>query len=260
MTHPYLALEHPIRLAHRGSRILWPENTLAAFHGAVELGCVYIETDVRITHDDVVVVFHDATLERVTNGAGLVREWRFAELARLDAAYHFDPAGGHPFRSTGVAISSLEEVLLTFPHVHFNIDIKGPGMEWHVAEVIRRLKREDSTLIGSFHDRRLSRYRRIMGDAVATSAGPLTAGAMWLASRVGRTLRSPVAAYQLPFDSPARIDARLVAAVHAAGAQLHVWTVNEAGDMARLLDLGVDGIVTDRPDVLNRVMAERWGR
>ncbi len=205
-------------------------------------------------------MFHDATLERVTNGAGLVREWRFEELGRLDAAYRFDPARGYPLRGTGVGIASLEEVLLTWPDVHFNIDIKGPGMEWHVAEVIRRLRREDSTLIGSFHEGRLFRYRRIMGSSIATSAGPFTAGAMWLASRVGRSLRSPVVAYQLPFDSPARLDARLVAAVHAAGAQLHAWTVNSPSDMERLLDLGVDGIVTDRPDELTRILADRADR
>ncbi len=258
MSHPYLSLEHPIRLAHRGSRRLWPENTMTAFQGAVDLGYLYIETDVRITGDDVVVVFHDKTLERVTNGTGQVRDWRYEELRRLDAAYHFDPADGHPRRGTGVGIPTLEEVLLTWPDVHFNIDIKGRRMEWHVAEVVKRLGRERSTLIGAFSDFRVGRYRRIMGKDTAIAAGPLAAMAMFAASRIGATAPGKATAYQLPFDATGvPIDRKLVAAVHEAGSQIHAWTVNERDDMVRLLDLGVDGIVTDRPDTLNEVVASR---
>ena len=247
-------------MAHRGSRLLWPENTMAAFEGAVGLGCRYIETDVRLTLDDVVVVFHDATLERLTNGSGRVRDWRYEELRLLDAAYHFDPEGGYPLRGTGIAIPTFEEALGSWPDVHFNVDIKGRHMEWHVAEVIRRLGREDSTLIAGFFDTRIARYRRIMGGDAATSAGTLGALAMWAASRFARTVHSEVVAYQLPFDARLlRLDRRVVDAVHEAGAHVHAWTVNEPEDMARLLDWGVDGIVTDRPDILNEVVAQRAG-
>lgn len=258
MTHPYLTLESPIRLAHRGSRVLWPENTLPAFQGAVDLGYRYVETDVRITQDHVVVVFHDATLERTTNGAGRVNEWQFDDVRRLDAAYRFDEPHGFPQRGSDVTVSSLEEVLLTWPEVHFNIDIKGRRMAWHVAEVVKRLNREESTLIGSFSDRRVGRYRRIMGDPVATSAGPAVVAAMFAASRIGRTVHRPVQAYQLPYDyRMLPLDRRLIDAVHASGAHVHAWTVNKPHDMMRLLDMGVDGIVTDRPDVLNEVLANR---
>jgi glycerophosphoryl diester phosphodiesterase len=258
MLHPYLALEHPLRLAHRGSRSLWPENTLPAFQGAVDLGYRYVETDVRLTLDEVVVVFHDETVDRVTNGTGRVRDWPLAELRLLDAAYGFIAADGFPHRGSGVAVPTLEEVLLTWPAVHFNIDIKDRRIEWHVADVVKRLGREDSTLIGAFSDVRVNRYRRILGERAATSAGPATAAAMWLASRVGAHVRSPVVAYQLPFDARvAPIDGKLVDAVHRAGAQIHAWTVNEPADMERLLAMGVDGIVTDRPDLLNEVVAAR---
>ncbi|MFQ5555849.1 MAG: glycerophosphodiester phosphodiesterase [Acidimicrobiia bacterium] len=258
MSHPYLRLEHPIRLAHRGSRVLWPENTMVAFQGAVDLGYRYIELDVRATLDDVVVVYHDQTLERVTNGAGRVRDWRYSELLELDAAYHFDPEGGYPSRGRGVRVPTLEEVLHTYPGVHFNIDLKDARIEWLVAEIVRKLDRTGSTLVGSFWDRRTALYRRILGPEAATSAGPASAGAMWAASRIGRTVRLPPVAYQLPFDARvAPIDRKLVDAIHAAGAQLHVWTVNEAGDMRRMLDLGVDGVVTDRPDVLRSVVRDR---
>lgn len=258
MSLPYLCAEYPVRFAHRGSRVLWPENTAEAFQGAIDLGYKYIETDVRITRDGVVVAFHDATLERTTNGAGAVSSWDLADLQRLDAAWWFDEANGYPLRGTGVRVRPLAELFEAWPDAYFNIDLKGAGLEWPVADVIKRHGRENSTLIGSFVDHRIAKFRRITRGSVAVSAGPSAALAMVAASRLGRTVRRPVAAYQLPFNyRSVPVDGRLVAAVHNAGAQLHTWTVNERADMHRLLDLGVDGIVSDRPDVLNEVLRER---
>lgn len=258
MTVPYLSAEHPIRFAHRGSRVLWPENTAEAFQGAVDLGYRYLETDVRVTRNGVVVVFHDETLERTTNGVGKVAEWMWEDLQRLDAAWSFDPDHEFPCRGTGVRVRSLDEVFATWPDAHFNIDLKGPGLEWLVADLIKRHHREESTLIGSFFGHRTAKFRRITKSAVATSAGPEATIGMWLASRLGRHLSHASIAYQLPFDYRSLpIDRRLVDAIHEAGAQLHTWTVNTAEDMHRMLNLGVDGIVSDRPDVLNDVMRAR---
>jgi glycerophosphoryl diester phosphodiesterase len=258
MTYPYLALEHPIRFAHRGSRVLWPENTMDAFQGASDLGYRYFETDVRISRDGVVVVFHDKTLDRTTNGTGLVSDWLFEDLRHLDAAWSFDPEHGYPLRGSGIGISSLDELFATFPDIHINIDLKGKGLEWPVAEIIQSHGRQDRTLIGSFVDRRIARFRRVTSGTVATSAGPSAVSAMWTASRRGRTIERPVAAYQVPFDYRSlKIDQKYVDAIHRAGAQIHCWTVNAADDMQRLLNMGVDGIVTDRPDILNEVMRER---
>jgi glycerophosphoryl diester phosphodiesterase len=255
---PYLASENPIRFAHRGSRILWPENTAEAFQGAADLGYLYIETDVRITRDGVVVVFHDETLERTTNGAGPVDRWSLRDLKRLDGAWWFDYRNDYPLRRTGVQIRSLDEVFEMWPNTHFNIDLKGPRMEWAVADVIKRHRRENSTLIGSFFDHRIAKFRRITRGAIAVSAGPSAAAGMWAASRVGGTLRRPVAAYQLPFNYKALpLDRKYIDAIHRSGAQVHAWTVNDAADMHRMLDLGVDGIVSDRPDVLNEVLRQR---
>lgn len=257
MAIPYLSAEYPLRFAHRGSRVLWPENTAEAFQGAVDLGYRYVETDVRITRDGVVVVFHDATLERTTNGAGKVSQWAFEDLQRLDAAWWFDEAGGYPLRGRGVRIRTLEEVFEMWPDVRFNIDLKSPNMEWVVADLIKRHGRDETTLIGSFVDRRVARFRRITRGGVAVSAGPSTVAAMWAASRLGRTIRRPVAAFQVPFDYRSLpIDRKYVGAIHQAGAHIHTWTVNEPEDMRRLLDLGVDGIVTDRPDLLNEVLRQ----
>ncbi len=257
--YPYLAHEHPIRLAHRGSWVLWPENTLEAFQGVAAMGYRYVETDLRITRDGVVVVFHDAALERLTNGRGRVDQWAWDDLRHLDAGWRFAPDQGFPLRGRGIGIPRLDEVLAAFPALCFNLDLKQAGLEWPVAEVLVTAHRQDSVLVGSFSDRRLARFRRITRNEVAISAGPRAAVRLWAASRMGRTIpQAGFAAYQVPFDrTDLRLDRRFVAAAHAAGAQVHAWTVNRAADMANLLDLGVDGIVTDRPDVLDEVLAAR---
>jgi glycerophosphoryl diester phosphodiesterase len=252
----YFSVEHPIRLAHRGSRILWPENTMYAFARAVEdLGYRYLEIDVRITADRVPVIIHDGTLDRTTSGAGAVADRTLAELADVDAAFHFDAANDYPLRGTGIGITPLEELYRTWPEVRVNLDLKAPREEWAVAEVMRVVGAEHRTLVGSFHDGRIARFQRITRGRVAVSAGPRAVFAMVAASRIGRSLRRPVQAYQLPFDSRAvPIDTRLVSSIHRAGAHLHLWTVNEPDDMQRFLEMGVDGIVTDRPDLLNGVL------
>ena len=258
MPIPYLSAEYPLRFAHRGSRILWPENTAEAFQGAVDLGYKYIETDVRISRDGVVVAFHDATLERTTNGAGPVDRWDMADLRRLDAAWWFDESNGYPLRGAGVQVRSLSEVFDMWPDAYFNIDLKGPNLEWAVADVIKRHRREASTMIGSFVGHRVAKFRRITRGEIGVSAGPGSVLAMVAASRVGRTVRHPVQAYQLPYNwDTVPIGRKLIDAIHDAGAQIHTWTVNESADMNRLLALGVDGIVSDRPDILNEVLRER---
>jgi glycerophosphoryl diester phosphodiesterase len=249
---PYLSHEHPIRFAHRGSRVLWPENTMVAFQGAVDLGYRYIETDVHVSRDGRVVIFHDDMLERLTNGVGQFVDHDWKDLKGLDAAHGFKPEDGFPLRGRGIGMPSLEEAVATFPDVCFNIDLKQPGIATAVAAEVRRLGIEGRVMIGSFHDRRIRAFRRA-APGVATSAGP---------GEVARMLaRKPTAgigadAYQVPErGSGVRVvTRRFIDRAHAADKQVHVWTVNEATDMRRLLDLGVDGIVTDRPDVLNAVL------
>jgi glycerophosphoryl diester phosphodiesterase len=229
---------------------------MAAFAGAVEgLGYHYLEVDVRLTSDHIPVVFHDAKLNRTTSGTGKVVDHTLAEMQSVDAAYYFDLENDYPLRGTGIGVSTLEELYGTWPDVRLNIDLKGPGEEWAVAEVIRAFDAEHRTLIGSFTDRRIARFRRITRGRVAVSAGPTAAAAMYAASRAGRTIHRKVQAYQLPFNyRGAKVDDKLIDGVHRAGAHLHLWTVNESDDMRRFIDMGVDGIVTDRPDLLNEVL------
>ena len=167
---------------------------MTAIAGAIDLGYRYVETDVRMTRDGVVVLFHDATLERTTNGAGKIVDWLWEDLRHLDAGWSFAVDGDYPHRGCGVGIPRLDEVFATWPDLHLNLDLKAPRIEWAVAEVIIRSNRSRATLIGSFHDRRIARFRRITRGTVATSAGPRVAVAAWMASRRGRRL-------------PARVDA-----------------------------------------------------
>ncbi len=256
---PYLGHEHPLRFAHRGGAKLWPENTMAAFQGAVDLGYRYIETDVRSTADGVLVAFHDHHLGRLTNGGGRPEQWRWDELRRLDAAFHFEPEQGYPYRGRGLGIPSLEELMTTFPDRMINIDLKQPGIEDLLTEFAVRHGFEDRMLIGSFKDRRIARFRRASSGTIATSAGPAETLALWGAARAGRSVTTPADAFQVPVRAGRLtvIDRRFVAAAHAAGKQVHAWTIDDPAEMRRLLDLGVDGIVTDRPDVLNEVLGIR---
>lgn len=256
---PYLSHEHPIRFAHRGSTVLWPENTIMAFQGAVDLGYRYIETDAHVTRDGVIVLFHDDSLERVTYGTGLVKDWQWHDLQKLDAAYHFNPEAGFPFRAKGIGIPSLEEAVTTFPDVLFNIELKQPGMEQVMADFIRRRGVEERVLIASFYDRRVHRFRKRMGDSVATSAGRLEAAGSWIFSRFKKSLKISAHALQVPprKGSVTLVDEKMVQAAHAVGMQVHVWTINDPAEMQQLLDLGVDGIITDRPDLLNDVIVKK---
>lgn len=259
---PYLSHEHPLRFGHRGSNLLHPQNTMPAFEWALGRGLRYLETDVHATRDGRVVAFHDDRLDDITDGRGRVWERDWDDLRSLDAAYHFDPGHGYPLRGAGVRIPLLEEVLAAFPHCLLNLDLKQEGMENLLAAELTRLDAEDRVLVGSFHDRRLRRFRRASQGRVATSAGPAEVVAAMTAARLGRPLGGAADAYQVPERSgPLRVAGRrFVEAAHAAGKQVHVWVVNDPADMSRLLDLGVDGIVTDRADLLVEVLAERGGR
>lgn len=258
MTHhiPFLSLEHPIRLAHRGSSILWPENTLYAFQAALEHGCKYIESDLHVTKDEVIVMFHDDTLERVTDGKGRIDEWNWKDLQSLDAAYYFKPEEGYPLRGKGIAIPSLEEVMTTFPHLHFNLDLKQPGIEETAAKFINRFNYFDRVLLASFKGRRTRRCRRLLNQSTAISAGVVNVLLAWCATRLRCSLVSSIAAFQVP-QHHGRLtiaDRKFIDAAHAAGIHVHVWIINEPQQMKHLIDLGVDGLVTDRIDLLNAVL------
>ena len=252
--HPVLSREAPFAAAHRGSRLLWPENTMPAFQGAYDLGVRVFETDLHATADGVLVAFHDATLERTTDAVGPISDRSIDDLGGIDAGHRFEREGDHPHRARGVRIPTLEEVVSTFPDVALILDMKAPGLEPLLAGLIERLDLAERVIVGSFSDARLRRFRHMAGH-VATSAGPREALAGRARSWARLASASPADVFQVPVRAGVRVvDRAFVAAAHAADKHVHVWTVNEESEMRRLLDLGVDGIITDRPDLLQQVL------
>jgi len=252
----------PLAFAHRGGSKLWPENTMLAFQGAVQLGYRYLETDLHTTRDGVLVTIHDETVDRTTNGSGPVHALTLAELKRLDAGYRFSPDAGQtfPFRGQGATIPTLAEVVAAFPDVRLNVDMKQrqPSLVEALVRFIEERQFHQRILVASFYDQTLREFRRRINGRVATSAASWETRLFWLAARLGltRLLRPAYDALQVPSREGLLtvVDRRFVQAAHRLGLQVHVWTVDEPQEMRRLLHLGVDGLMTDRPDLLLDVL------
>ena len=236
---------------------------MEAFQGAVDLGYRYLETDLHRSSDGVLVVFHDDTVDRTTDGSGRVAARTWAELSELDAAYRFAPHQSYPRRGQGLRIPSLDELWESYPDARFILDLKEAGFESDLAEFLRERNGEDRVIVGAFSDSRLAKFRKASGGRVATSSGPAETLALWTAARVGRSLPTKADVLQVPEDFAfIRLpDRKLVEAAEEAGRQVHVWTVNDPDHMTRLLDTGVHALITDRPDLLKQLMEARgeWG-
>jgi glycerophosphoryl diester phosphodiesterase len=260
--------EWPANLAHRGASTLAPENTIEAFRIAVEAGAGGLELDVHLTRDGHVVVIHDPTVDRTTNGRGAVSEMTVDELRGFDAGYDFSPDGGitRPYRGRGVRVPTLEEVLEQFPGIAVNIDIKAayPGVEAAVLEVLREANAWGRTLVVSIPYRIVKRFRKISGGHVSTGASRWEIGVFYILSRLRleRLVSPAYDALQVPLRQRGIpvVTPRFVRAAHARGVRVDVWTINRADEMRRLLDLAVDVIMTDRPGTLAEVLKQRESR
>lgn len=259
--HPFLDYPGAIAFAHRGGAGEAPENTLAAFEIAVALGYRYLETDCHITRDGVLVAFHDNRLERVTDRLGAIAELGIAEVEAADAGYTFSPDGGasFPFRARGIRIPRLEQLLDRWPDARINIDPKTDACVGPLADLLDRRDVWDRICIGSFSDRRLHRIRALGRGRACTSMGPRAVAVARLAAASGLVPRLGADCIQVPLSrGPVPIvTARFVAAAHRAGLPVHVWTVDDAATIERLLDLGVDGIMSDRLRPLSAIFARR---
>lgn len=252
----------PLLIAHRGGSKLAPENTLLAFERALSWWrSDLIELDVQPTRDGEVVVFHDATLDRTTDGRGPVVEHDLDQIRTLDAGYRFTADGQNfPFRGRGIGVSTLKEVLEAFPGVRINIEIKDGRAQDRVWETVRETEAMGRVLVaaGSTRDR-----LRLKGYPVPVSAGKEEIRPFIAQLRLGLVLYTPpVDALQVPdfWEGRQVLTPELVRAAHSRNIAVHVWTVDEIEAMTRYLDWGVDGIVTDRPDRLARLLHERMGR
>lgn len=223
------------------------------------MGYSHLETDLHATADGHLVCFHDETVDRTTNGSGPVSSMTLEELQELDAGYRHSTSDGFRFRGQGLRVPTLEEAVLSFPEVRLVVDLKADGLEELLVEVIERLSLHDRLIVGSFSDLRLARFNELSGGRVATSTGR-TLSRLWvLASRAGRRGGGDASALQLPTHvrGVRIVDEKLVDVAHDAGLQVHVWTVNRKAEMSALLDIGVDGLVTDRPDHLKELLVAR---
>lgn len=254
----------PVNWAHRGASARVPENTLEAFREGLEDGAGGLELDVHLTLDGEVVVIHDPTVDRTTDGSGAVARMTLADLRRLDAGHRFSPDRGSsfPYRGQGTRVPTLAEVYDAFPEAFLNIEIKEarPGVEGAVLRVIRGAGAEGRTLIASNRHGVIRRFRRLAGGSIPTGASrrEITAFYLWSRPRLEGLCRPAYDALQVPVEHRGIeiITRRFVEAAHARGARVDAWTINDAAEMRRLLDLGVDGIMTDRPDQLARVLGE----
>lgn len=255
---PFLDLPRPLAFAHRGGAAHAPENSWRAFEHAVKAGYSYLETDVRATLDGELVAFHDRTLDRVTDGTGPVASWTYADLASVLIA------GTEP-------VPRLEDLLGTWPGLRFNIDIKDIAAVALLPSVLARTAAWDRVCVTSFSGARLRAFRALVSEPVCLGLPPAALAAVRFRVSAGRlrgagqgTRRAGGAAGPLAGAVPvcAQVPARVaspafIRRAHAIGLDVHVWTVNRKADMIRLLDRGVDGIITDQIIMLRDVLVAR---
>jgi glycerophosphoryl diester phosphodiesterase len=244
--------------AHAGGDHLWPGNTMLAFARAVALGVDVLELDTQITADGVIVVIHDDTVDRTTDGSGLVAGLTHAQLRELDAGYRWRPPGGdpdvYPHRGAGHGVPTLREVLEAFPTVGINLDMKSadPRVPGATCATIRATGREASVMAASFVDANLRRFRELCPD-VATSAGPSEVRDFFAFNLLGlgRWTRPSADAFQVPLRQGGIeiVTPRMVRGLRERNVRLDVWTINDEAEMRRLFAMGVGGIITDRPDL-----------
>ncbi|MGE5831179.1 MAG: glycerophosphodiester phosphodiesterase family protein [Micromonosporaceae bacterium] len=252
--YPYLDAPRPIAFAHRGGAAPGDENSMAAFARSVEAGYRYLETDVHSSSDGVPVVFHDGDLSRMFGRPGRVDELSWADLASLR-------------RNGESLLPRLEDVLDAWPQCRFNIDMKADSAVGPTLAAVARLTARDRVLLASFDDRRIRWVRHACGPRQATSLGRRETAALRLGSLHPRRLPGRrlggfvpgVAAAQVPvrFRGVRVVDARFVRHAHRLGLQVHVWTIDDPTEMHELLDLDVDGIMTDHIEVLREVLTAR---
>ncbi len=249
---PFLDWPGPIAFAHQGGANEFPENTMKAFAGSVAMGYRYLETDLQLTSDNVLVIFHDETLDRATDSTGTIANlpWSVVKEAKVN--------GTEP-------ISRLEDVFEAFPDVRFNIEPKTDRGVDPFIDAIKRTGAIDRICCGSFSGSRLKKLRKALGPGLCTGMGVAETARLRFASwipigAVAKALgRVPAACAQEPPKKSVVpiIDRRFVTFAHDIGLKVHAWTIDDAGEMNRLLDLGVDGVMTDSPSVLKAVLVER---
>lgn len=245
--HPFLDHPGPLAFAHRGAHGGGiPENTMRAFQQAVDLGYRYLETDAHLTSDGVLVAFHDDHLDRVTDRSGAIAELPWATVRAATVG-------------DSDQIPTLSDLLEAFPDACFNIDPKHDAALEPVVELIRAHKAFDRVCLTAFSDERIARARSLVGSRLCTGLGPREIARLVAAARRVGWMRTTGHAAQVPIShrNVTIVTRRFVSAAHRRGIEVHVWTIDDPAEMHRLLDLGVDGLMTDRAETLRDVLVER---
>ena len=250
--------------AHRGGGGLIPENTLKAFQYSAKMGVDALELDVHSTADGTLVVHHDASVDRTTDGRGRVNELTIDAIKKLDAGYIFSIDGGQtfPFRGKGVTVPTLEEIFDALPEMTFNIEPKQhtPSIIAPLCNLLRERKMTDKTIVGSFNQTTIDDFRRQCPE-VATSASPSEVSRFLALQKTGiaDSYNPPMQALQIPrnLGSLQIVTKDFVEAAHRRNLKVHIWTINETADMQRLIEMGVDGIMTDYPDRLLTLLSRQ---
>ncbi len=256
--------DRPMVIAHQGGEGLRPSNTMIAFENAVALGVDVLEMDVHSTSDGALVLIHDDTVDRTTDGTGRVTDFTLAELQQLDAGEYWTPDDGatYPYRGQGVRIPTLEEIVTAFPQMKYNIEIKQvePSIASSLCEALRIHDLTERALVASFHPTAMNQFRAACPE-VATSMVEDEIRPFFILNTLflGGLYRPPGSAFQVPEYSGSLhvLTPRFVRGAHGNNVAVHPWTIDDPADMARFLDMGVDGIITDRPDILIEVLGER---
>ena len=258
-THSFFSSlpNHPLVIAHRGGAKLWPENTLVGFHAASEIGVDLLEMDIHSSADGVLVVIHDDTVDRTTDGQGQIHDLSLAQIKRLDAGYHWTSDAGlsYPFRGQGIDIPTLEEVFSELSGYPMNIEIKQaePSIVDQFCEMLRAHNMQERVLVASFDPATLVDFRKACPE-VATSTTSSEVRVMYFLSQVGlgSLYRPNAQAVQVPEYSGNYhvINEKLLKAAHQKNLPVQAYTINDVDDMRRFVEAGVDGLITDYPDLL----------
>jgi glycerophosphoryl diester phosphodiesterase len=262
--HPFFAQEGVLVIAHQGGDGLWPSNTMRAFEGAAELGVDVLEMDIHSTADGVLVVMHDKTVDRTTNGRGALQSMSLAELKTLDAGYHWTRDGGqtYPFRGEGLTAPALEEIFTAFPGWRLNIEIKQtePAIVQPLCRMIGDFGATERVLVASFHAPTIQAFRQEC-PGVATSIAEDEVRLFFVLNLLylGGVYQPVAQAVQVPEQRSNLhiLTPRFIRTAQNHHMDVHVWTVNETEDMERMLALGVNGIITDYPDRLLALLGRR---
>ncbi len=262
----YANVEHPLVIAHQGGNGIWPGDTLYAFEKAVEIGADVLEMDAHITKDSQIVLMHDENIDRTTDGTGLIEALTLSELKQLDAAYQWsnDEGKTFPYRGQGIQVPTLEELFQKFPQMRYVIEIKltQNPIDKPLCDLIRKYDMQDKVMIASFHDTAMQNFRATCPES-ATSASRaevtkfVLLGKVFLSGFIAPQYQS----LQPPYDPEQSLNIpvmtkRFIREAHAKNVKVEPWTVDDPELMKQYIEWGVDGIMTNRPDLMIQILKE----